>query len=397
MPFRFIDHTGRERTADGLASLLDLVRQGILDEETLVFDEKEGRWRKTREITYLAPEAVAGAPERTLETTEAENVPQIAAAPENNADQIAHEHPESPFETVQGTEGSPASQVVSAAEHGTLWRRWTDWLQDDGTCFRVGMAILVLCGLMFCLLIAGSANPDAAETFGAKTLGRLLIAGVVMFFFLKRGLGLGKGRAILVLSALLFCFFGYLVQVLVVSLANNGKTTNIMVSTLIDIQRRAQGFSGEVALLNIDSVFEMLDGKRACKRADLVEMRERIGSAERKTNEFIAFFASRVSQAKNEISSIDPSASASFMSDVNKSFPELQKALSLQREYYQDVDGLLAFLLEQSGPYQVTGEGVRFSKEPDRSLYNTRIDRINQLAASSNSRKAEHQAVQSRP
>lgn len=393
MPFRFIDQSGRERTADGLASLLDLVRQGTLDEETLVFDEKEGRWRKAKDITYLVPGSVARAPEWTQGTEGTENEAQIAGTPEEQAPLIPPE-PELSLDANSGAEDCLVPQKVSPAEPRSGWRRWTEWLRDDGTCLRVGIGVLALCALMLCLLIAGSPSPDAAEKFG-EALGRLLVAGVVMFFFMNRSWG--KGRAVLILSGLLFCFFGYFVGVVVVSSATNGKTTSVMLSTVADIQRHTQAFTGEVAALNVDSVFDMLDGKRACQKADLLDMRERAGVAARKTGEFISFFESRVAQAKNEVSAVDSSASASFMTGVNKSFPQVQAAFSLQRQYYQEIDGLLAFVLEQSGPYQLTKSGIRFSKGPDGLAYNARINKINELADSINRVKAEHQASQKQP
>jgi hypothetical protein len=126
-------------------------------------------------------------------------------------------------------------------------------------------------------------------------------------------------------------------------------------------------------------------------------MRERVDVADRKTAEFISFFEVRAAEAKNEIARIDPSASASFVSGVDNSFPAVQAAFSLQRRYYQEINDLLAFLLEQSGPFEATSAGLRFSKDPDRIAYNARIDKINELADSINKLKAKNQAAKKQP
>ena len=394
MRFRFIDNTGIERTADGLASVLDLAKQGVLTAESLVFDDREGRWRRAREMTYLEPESREPPSDDVAQPSVAEPALHSADVPQ---DALPSSRTESEAEVPEHLDGVPEAQAKVVVELESGRKPWTSWLRDeswlhrrdsraDRTCGRIGLGILVLCAFMQWLLIVGAPNPDAAARWGAA-LGSLLVFGAVLFFFLKQ---FGKGRAILILSCLLFCFFGYSVHALVVRLAADAKTTNIMVSWLTGLQRRVQGFNDEVAALKIDSVFEMLDGKRAYERADLIEMRKRVRVAQAKANAFLADFESRLARTRTEIAAIDASTSALFVKRVDQGFPEIQKRVSLQDEYHEEIKSLLEFLTDKSGPYRVTRQGISFDRDDDRSVYNRTIDRINGLAASLNAIRASY-------
>jgi hypothetical protein len=401
MPFRFIDDTGRERSADGLASLLVLFRQGALDEETLVFDEQEGRWRKAKEITYLASGSVAATPDLIHEAgPQREDDGRMAGvAPEAQVPRALGEPAQLPVSDATLGE-SPASKIASPGEANRIWRRWTGWFRDDGFCFRAGIGVLAMCGLMFGLLmanlstVAGSSTQAAARAL-TGTLGRLLVVGVVMFFLMKRGLG--KGRAVLILSSLFFCVLCYFGVVLVVRSATNTKIMSVLLSTMADIASRTQTSTAEIAALKVDSVFEMLDGKRAGSRAELADMLERVGIADRKTAELLNFLEKRIVQARNEISAIDSIANVTLTTEFNALFPYLQRGSSLQRQYFQAIADLLTFLLEESGSYRVTEEGIRFDRELDRKIYDYNVDRVNELSDSINKLKAKYQASQKQP
>jgi hypothetical protein len=384
MPFRFIDSTGRETTAESLASLLELVKQGTLGEETLVFDEQERRWRKAREITYLTlgqvpePSQQTSATEVHLDEGEAVSAREEFAA----LDPIEVRPSLDPnFEA----DNPSVPPKVALREQKSAWRRWTDWLKDDGACLRVGISVLAISGLMLLFLIAGSEKSISAEKLG-EALGRMLVTGAVIYFFLKRSWG--RGRVVLVLACFLFIFFSYMIGIVALRNITNGRTATIMLSTIADVQQRSQNFAQEITALNIDSVFEMLEGKKACERADLLAMRERVGVADRKTAEFINFFEHRVDNAKNELAAIDPSSSSKFTSGVNKTFPSAKTALTLQRQYYAAIKDLLDFLLDLSGPFRVSNRGVSFDEDSDRLNYNNFIDRINVLAESFNKARA---------
>ncbi len=241
---------------------------------------------------------------------------------------------------------------------------------------------------MLWMLIASSPDPDAAEKFG-EAIGRVLVSGAVIFFLFKRW---GKGRAFLIVSMLLFCLLGYAVQSLVTGGATSGRKTKVMMSVFTDIQQHTQAFSNAILGLRIDTLFEMLDGKRAYQKSDLTQMQNNVAVAEQRTDEFLSYFENRTSQARRELGDIDPAAAADFMSGINKSFPQMKDLYTQQKQYFQEIDALLKFILGQSGPFEVTSSGIRFRNAEDGAAYNRRIDRIKELASSINAMKAKFQA-----
>ncbi len=240
---------------------------------------------------------------------------------------------------------------------------------------------------MLWALIAGSPNPDPAEEFGG-VLGSMLGTGAAVFFLAKRW---GKGRALLIVSLLAFFLLGYLVQAMVIGGATSARTSKVMMAFLIDVPRQTQDFSNEIAGLRIDTLFEMLAGKRAYQKSDLARMQNNISEAEKRTDEFRLYYENRISQAKRELADIDPAASADFMIGVNRSFPKMNEIYTRQEQYYQEVGALLKFALERSGHYEVTPKGIHFRDAGDRAAYNQQIDRIHDLASSINSMRAKVQ------
>ena len=402
MRFRFIDSNGKEGTANGLASLLNLTKEGILTEDTLVFDETEGRWRRARDINYLSPTADSqpnGAPrperDRYSVASAEPSVPDPSATnlegarPESEPHTVdASAEPSVPDFSSANLEGPPPLNLALASGQESTWHRLTAWLHDDATCGKVAFGFLGLCALMLCMLVAASPAPDAAEKFG-EALGRVLVVGAVIFFLFKRW---GKGRAFLMVSVLLFCLLGYAVQSLVTDGATSARKTKLMMSVFTDIQRHAQAFSNEILGLRIDTLFEMLDGKRAYQKSDLTQMQNNVAVAEKRTKEVLSYFENRTSQARRELADIDPAAAADFTNGINKTFPKMKELYLQEAQYFREIDALLAFIREQSGPFEVTAtSGIRFRNAGDSAEYDRRIASINKLAASINAMKVKSQ------
>jgi hypothetical protein len=287
----------------------------------------------------------------------------------------------------EGLNPSPLNLHLVSGQEST-WHRLTAWLHDDATCGKVAIGFLALCALMLCMLVAASPAPDATEKFG-EAIGRVLVSGAVIFFLFKRW---GKGRALLMVSLLLFCLLGYAVQSLLTDGAISARKTKLMMSVFTDIQQHTQAFSNEILGLRIDTLFEMLDGKRAYQKNDLTQMQNNVAVAEKRTEEFLSYFENRTSQARRELADIDPAAAADFTNGINKTFPKMKELYLQETQYYREIDALLAFVREQSGPFEVTStRGIRFRNAGDSAEYDRRIDRINKLATSINSMKVKFQ------
>ena len=252
------------------------------------------------------------------------------------------------------------------------------WLGDDRARFQLGIGIFLFCMLGYGFLIAYTPIPISVRS----AVGRLFAAQLVAFFVMRKAWGNGWAALIVSLAAVLLLAYSA-----VPDLANGGasaRTEKVATSLLSDVQERAGGYKREVGSLGIDTVFEMLDGKRAWKTADLVEMRRRAGVARDMTEELMAFFDERIKIAESELSAAGPPASSSVGGDLSSSTGTLHHALSLEKTYYVEIDQLLEFVISKSGRYQITPRGIRFDKPPDSSEYGRRIDEINETVAAIN-------------
>ena len=387
MRFKFIDGNGQEQTATGLASLLALTRQGVLTEETLVFDETEARWRKAREIDYLAPATESQPNGPRLEPDRHDTISSAEATAEKSGsslpelkpdnlrqDDVAQAEAFTAADSATGHEQELLPDPQSVPERESTWYRLTRWTHDGASCAAVAWVLLGVSIVLWLTVVADFTEPDAAEKFG-ELLGKVLVNGVVLYFLCRRW----GGQAFLIISLCLFCAVGYVVQSRLIG--TSARTHRVMTSFMEDLQSHTQAYSAETLALKVPTLFEILDGKLPYQGSDLAQMQTAVALAEKKTDEFRAYFENRVSRARQEIAAVDPDAEADFMRGIDKTFPRVRDMYAQRKQYFEETDALLSFLLQQSGPFEVRSDGIHFKKGTDAAEYNRRIDRINEHVA----------------
>jgi hypothetical protein len=346
----------------GLASLLELSRQGILTPDTLVFDEEEHRWRPARELAGHNPAEVPPSPLV-----------------------IEHIHSDPGYEaTDTDTERTKRKESVTALSQVQVPKSQMD---IDRGCLRVARILWGVNALAIVGVIVAIPNGDAAEAFGKVLV--YAVAGAIGCYFTLRNWG--RGRALLIASVLLLLFSGYFLTFSLVARSRLQRKAEVTGSALADVSRHAQTFSREIQGLKIEETFAVLDGKRPYSRATLEQLRSNVGVAERKTTTYLEFFRNRAKQASRELSAIDSSAGNGFAKSLDASFPGLRAAYSAQAGYFAAINRLLTFLLDESGPFEITAKGISFESSRDNNVYNLLIDQLNGYAANVNRLKADLQ------
>jgi hypothetical protein len=360
--FRFIDSGGKERTAMGLASLLELSQQGVLTPETLVFDEAEGRWRPACEIEYLAATPEVPSPRPEVKAPELEQLRDSLSA--------AVPPPPLPWQERRiAPAPTPTPTAIPTPSRG------------DRLYMKIALVFFAIDAVAIVALFASLPNSKAAEVFGGMSLKG--IAGLAALYFTIKGWG--KGRALLVVSVLLLLFSGYFAQVLLTTRTDSTRKSEVMSTALGDVIQHTQTFSTEIAELKIENVFAVLDGLQPYSRATLEQLQNNVRIAESKTTEFVAFFENRVEQANKELAAIDPSARSEFM---KASIPRIRETYAEQTEYFKAIGAVLKFLLEGNAPFEITSRGIHFEKGTDATIYNSLIDRVNEHSANVNRLRA---------
>ena len=261
--------------------------------------------------------------------------------------------------------------ALEASRHGRA-----GWLGEDRARLQFGLGIFLLCFLAYCLLAAFLPIPQAVRA----TVGKLLGAELVGFFLMRKPWG--KGSATLILSIItLFIIAGSTLPLLVNGGAN-ARTGKIVASLISECQEREDSYKRDVGNLGVSTVFEMLDGRRACKTSDLVEMRRKARIAKDKTDQLMTFLESRIKITEAEIIASDPSSIGTFRDNISTPMgATAHHVFSLNKEYFTEIDQLLEFVLSKSGSYQITPNGIKFDHAHDLTEYNRRADEVNQTVA----------------
>ena len=139
--------------------------------------------------------------------------------------------------------------------------------------------------------------------------------------------------------------------------------------------------------MQVETTFELLDGRRPFDRGKLDQMRTNASLAEKKTADFLAFFENRMLRVRKDLVAVNPSLGVEFMVGITRDFPRLKALYSEQRAYCDAIHELLTFVLEESGPFNVSDWGISFRQEADGQRYNNLIDKVNEHAANLNTLK----------
>ena len=253
---------------------------------------------------------------------------------------------------------------------------------EDSARLRLGAALSLLFFLAAYLYVWFSPNPNAAEIAGGM-VGRILVAGIVGFFLMRRSWG--KGSALFITSSIALSIFGYLDMFLLLNRGPSAQTDKVSAALLSDVQKFTESYKAEVGPLNVQTALEMLDGRRASTVAGLVQMRRRAAMANDKTDKYLAVIESRVKNAESKIDASDPSSVKTFDALIGTAMVTVRRVFSLNKAYFTEIDGLLEFVLSRNGTYQIAGNGIRFHDRRDSSEYNRRVDKINEIVESTSS------------
>jgi hypothetical protein len=267
--------------------------------------------------------------------------------------------------------GGPGQLGVERGAQGdkNWWRlRYTDPMNRRFT--RAATVCLILAAVVS--LLAGGLSPNPAEVAG-KLIGQIwakaLPFGLALYFTIRR---IGRGLAKLICASLALAGFLTLFAVL---LSPQRRAKALLVRYSNELQEDMRQAGPDNSALNVEEIFETLDGKERPTLEALSRCRQQASAALSRLDKFEKLLGTRVPEIEREISEIDADTASEFAKGMD--LPRLRRTVAAEREYLTEIKALEDFLVARVDHFTVGKDGyLVFDSRQDVEMFRASVTLI---------------------